>query len=336
MVKINPFSTGYKKQEDKITALLNHVLEECKLSNIFLSHFLDDNFKECNFELDLQLHNKFKKPVNKAILIGICNQVEGEDKETDKEDGNPDAYFYDKKNKILVLIETKIGIGKLANDQMERHKKKLDKNFNWIEKIIYWDEVVSFFDKIYESIDNELEKYIIRHFSGTLYQDVLGVFDFDYYCHLAGNYSTLVRNILLHLEEKFDGYRKELVNKTHDELRFYTEGQQKDRFFTIVLRHNRVILHYTGDQGFLLRREFKERYGIHYLQTNRHGSEEIYIKELSIPFDRINKYTLKLKEIIVHETSFHNDIVDLLDLKELIKHCLKENSKLKSKIIYNN
>jgi hypothetical protein len=333
MVKINPFSVGYKKQEDKITALLNHVLEECNLINSFLTYFLEEDFMNCDFDLDLQLHNKFKKPVKKAILIGISNLEELQVISSSKEDGNPDAYYYDTKNKILVLVETKIGIGRLTSDQMKRHKRKLGSNINWKDKVIYWDDVVSFFNNIYQTTNSEVQKYIIRNFIGALNQDVLGHFDEEYYCHLAGNNSTLVKNILFFIEEHFKGYRQELFNKTHNELRFFSH--KKDRFFTIILNHNRVILHYNGDKGFKLREELNERYGVFYPQTNKKGSTEIYTNELSIPFKCINKDTLKIEPEFVHEFSVKNDILDLLDLKELIKHSLRENFNLRRAIIYN-
>ncbi|WP_442598179.1 hypothetical protein [Neobacillus sp. D3-1R] len=327
---MNPFSLKYKKPEDKITSLFTHTLSQCNLIESLFRSIYGQEISEINrntYEIGLQLHNKFRMPVKKAYLLSISNNGEitrGVTSVENKE-GNPDAYFYDKQNQIIVLLETKIGSGVIYEDQLERHKTKVESftSKNWKQETVTWNWVKEFlYNQLFEHYQhNELATYIINNFIGVLNDEVLGVYDENYFLWVSGNRQTLINNLLNALKSQFSNYNVLLPNGNHNEVRLMIGNS---RFATFVLNQNRFILHPGGQRGYKWRVDIWNNYRIIYDQGAK------YPNELSIPFTAIDENTLTLKS-----NNNVNTRDDYFNLINLISKTLIENPRLSIYLTFN-
>lgn len=321
---MNPFLLNYKKAEDRVTNLFMHVLTKCSLVNPFLEHVYEvDSFKNSIFSTGLQMHNEFTLPVKKAYILSISNtgNIANNRITNEKEEGNPDAYFYDIQNQTLVFIEVKIGRGVLHQDQLERHKSKV-KSFpsdQWIHQTISWSWIRDFLKMKLKANCSELENYVINNFIGVINDEIIGAnYDKDYFLWLSDNYRNLIKNISWFLSTLNINYEIELPYGNHNEVRYLIGNT---RFVTFVLNKDRFILHPGGKKGLNWRRIIYENYGVIYDQGDK------YPNELCIPFTSINEATLTIKP---NKNNYILD--DFYDLRKIIVMTLKENRKIKSQI----
>lgn len=327
---LNPFRTNYDKAEDKITDVFIHVLQKCNLFAEFLKVVkwntqTPPDLREST-RLQLQLHGDFDLSVKHAYILGVSTTgkaIDFEENQTEKKKGHPDAYIYDKQSETIVLFESKVGKNLLKKSQITRHKKvvlSIPEDYPWHEGYISWAEVMSFFDHIRSSLlgQNELYNYIIGNFVGVLSEDVLGIYDEEYYLHLAGHHRELITNImalLRQLSRNYD-YPPKLEDNKHDACQFNIQGT---RVATFVLRHERFILHPGAGIGKKWADKMKDEYGIYYHQDGSYGG-----KELSIPFENIDPVTLEL-------ISTKEYVGAVPTIKDLIVQTFQVNNKLRKK-----
>jgi hypothetical protein len=341
MITVNPFLIDYSKKEDKVTGLLMHVLEKCDCIPDFLASidwenehdFSQNKFEDCG----LQLHKDFDKPVKKAFILGISNdEIDDEDSNSpsEKVDGNPDAYMYDKEKEVLILIEVKVGKGKLTEDQLERHQLKVkNKYLTWTRKTILWSDVEKFFAKKLDNVNpltDPLRHYIISNFIGVLNQDVVSTtttYNKEYFLQLAGEYRLHVERIIEYIEKNYDGYIAIPYKGSHKEIRYICSNNNKTRFVTFVLsgKEPRFILHPGSPTGYNWRMKISKKYGIHFVQKTKDNTYKIYESELSIPLSAIDPQTLKLKPKEGYQI---DDNDDLRNLKSLINKTVEINKNL--------
>ena len=94
----------------------------------------------------MQRHSDFLEPVKHAYLLCISKTGLIKSSPSDGSGVDPDAYFYDVNNQVLIFVEVKIGVGDLYQDQLDSHKRtaphvpmKL-----WNEGRISWPEIKAF------------------------------------------------------------------------------------------------------------------------------------------------------------------------------------------------
>lgn len=320
---MNPFRLNYKKPEDKVTNLFVHVLEKCGLLSEFIQEIewntgevLTNNFK---FKNGLQLHKDFALPVKHAFVLGISNTGEVSDGPfpADQKEGHPDAYFYDEQHQTLILVEVKVGAGKLYRSQLDSHKSKVKTVVEWHESQISWQAVRDTLKaKLNSSLKNHsLYSYIINNFIGVLNEEVIGdEYDEDYFIWIAQDDAELIKNLLSCLSEYHSGYKYVLPKGNHNEVRLQID---ETRVFTFVLNQSRIIMHFGGTKGYKWRLQINENFGIHYDQGDK------YQNELSIPFSAIDPNTLSLKP---SQNRLGNPS---LTVKDLIHQSFSENPKLR-------
>lgn len=320
---MNPFRLHYKKTEDKVTSLFVHLLEKCGLVSEFIrelqwdsGEFLSDDYK---FRSGLQLHNNFAFPVKHAFVLGISNTGEVSDAPlpSDQKEGHPDAFFYDEQHQTLILVEVKVGVGKLFRAQLNSHKSKVKSVDKWTERQISWKSIrEKLKNKLNSGLKNQpLHSYIINNFIGVLNEEVIGdEFDEDYLIWLAQDNGELIRTLLSCLHRYHSGLKYVLPKGNHNEVRLQID---ETRVFTFVLNQSRIILHFGGSKGYRWRLKINKEYGIHYDQGDK------YQNELSLPFSSIDPNTLLLKPTMC------SNVNQPFSVKELIHQSFIENPKLR-------
>jgi len=322
---MNPFRLNYKKTEDKVTSLLIHVLKQCGLVSEFIQELQWDSgivlFGKYNFRSGLQLHNDFNLPVKHAFVLGISNTGElyEDPLPTQNKEGHPDAFFYDEQHQIIILVEVKVGLGKLYRSQINSHKSKIKCVSNWSEGFISWKSIKDLLkNKLSSSFNSQpLHSYILNNFIGVLNEEVIGEYDEDYFIWIAEDNAELIKNLLLFLRECHPSYNYHLPKGNHNEVQVKLNST---RVFTFVLHQSRIILHFGGTRGYDWRIKINREYGIFYDQGDK------YQDELSFPFDSIDPNTLMLKS-----TSGRDDIQPV-SINDFIHKSFIENPKIKKLI----
>ncbi|GED34463.1 hypothetical protein P9G84_31035 [Brevibacillus centrosporus] len=298
MGRFNPFLLRYKKEENQVTELLLHVLDETGLAGPFLASLLDQpNLATKNFTMDTQLHRSFPNKVRSRIVLGISANGVLNESSSDLVNGDPDGYFYSSSSEYIVLLEVKVGSAELYSDQLDRHANRVPAT-PFSEHIpCKWESVVTFFQ---EQLGSEPEgaknAYIIRNFLDFLKKQALGLApDEESLFYRSGRHEKTVRMIHDYLTGL--KYQPEFYNKLDPWAMEYKKGGKSHACVDLKLERMVFKFHYTGHKE-KMEDKIRDLFGRNYSGSYSDIRSEacVYLEDIA-PSD-LDKFKTLLEETI--------------------------------------
>jgi len=285
MSRWNPYIIGYSQDENKVTALLLHVLEETRLTGLFLTFLLEnEKISAMQFELQAQLHGNFNRKVSEAFILGLSETGAVDATQiVSSKNGDPDAVFYSNETGLVVFLESKINEGELTNDQLSRHKGRLpDLNANDIPVINKrWENVITFFER-YVQTTNEKNNYIINNFINFLKLVGIGYRDINTIYYKGRRFNEVPRAI--HDFMLMSDYEFEFNPGNLDVVEYRYKGR---RISALDVVKGRFILKF-GSSNESYRQELLNQIRAQF-GANYHGTYENVKGEVNIPLESVSK-----------------------------------------------
>ncbi|MGG0937060.1 hypothetical protein ABHN11_13230 [Brevibacillus centrosporus] len=246
MGRFNPFLLRYKKEENQVTELLIHVLDETGLAGPFLSILLDQpNLETQSFTMDTQLHRNFSNDIKSGIVLGISANAVLNESNSDLIDGDPDGYFYSSSSEFIVLLEVKVGSAELYSDQLDRHANRVPVT-TLEHKRCKWEAVVTFFqEQLGREPEGTKNGYIIQNFLDFLKKQALGLEpDEESLFYRSGRHEKTVRMIHDYLTAL--NYQPEFYNRLDPWAMEYKKSGKSHACVDLKLERMVFKFHYTG------------------------------------------------------------------------------------------
>lgn len=271
----------FSQRENQATKSLLNVLEfiDPLFTKLFLEYLCEKEINSNEFAYTLQGVLEGKDLDNNTAtnyLLCIAESTEVVDDQSEKLTSIPDGGIFSKGSKrpINIVIETKVGEGRLSRDQINRHCSLFGGNR---PKVIYktWDDIRAFFKGLNIEVNDKLTQLLVNQFEQFCLVYDLGIHERDrefWLIQFHAYYDTACKIDDLLLNGCI-GY-KVYVQETRDNGISYNkeENRKQNRFAKLHVEGNEYILMLTfGTKRQKLADKIRSEYNIDIVRGKKGG-----------------------------------------------------------------